>query len=113
MDGRATDHALAALVDRLRGDLGPDYFVEVRHWEDLAATGLGRPDDPRFLVYLDARDPQHVYVECEIPPADENADFPYDLAGSGTYSDYRQILGIVRDHLARLLSPLTVRARAG
>jgi hypothetical protein len=60
---------LIALVDRLRRDLGQGYFIEVPHWDsDRAAIGLGRPDDPRFLVYLAVQaDNCEVYVECEIP----------------------------------------------
>ena len=53
MDGASKSPGVAALLGRLRGDLGQDYFVEVPHWDvDQTAIGLGRPDDPRFLVYL-------------------------------------------------------------
>jgi hypothetical protein len=103
MDGVPKVPALVALIDRLRHDLGPRYFIEVPHWDgDLTATGLGRPDDPRFLVYLAVQPgSREVYFECEIPSADDTAGALYDVAGSGSHADYRQILDIVRNHLDR------------
>jgi hypothetical protein len=92
-----------ALVDRLQRDLGHDYFVEVPHWDsDRTAVGLGRPDDPRYLVYLAVQaDNREVHVECEIPAPDDAAGIPYEVAASGDYADYEQLLRIVRSHLAR------------
>lgn len=44
---------LAALVDRLRSDLGDNYFTKVPYWDgDQTAIGLASPADLRFLVYL-------------------------------------------------------------
>ena len=94
---------VAALVERLRGDLGAGYFTEVPHWDDnLAAIGLASPADPRVLVYLcvmpGAAD---AYLECELPASRDDPDEPpYEVASSGSYTDYGQILSIVRDHLA-------------
>jgi hypothetical protein len=94
---------LAALVDRLRGDLGDDYFVEVPHWDgDQAAIGLGNPADPRFLVYLSVQPADAaVYLECEVPAGHDASDVPYEVASSGVYTGYGQILSIIRSHLAR------------
>ena len=105
MDGAPKSPALLALVNHLRDDLGQGYFIEVPHWDgDRTAVGLGRPDDPRFLVYLSVPpDSQEIYLESEIPAADDSAGVPYDVVGSGSYSDYHQILGIIRKHLSRLL----------
>lgn len=102
MDGTSKSPALVALVDHLRHDLGPEYFIEVPHWDgDRIAIGLGRPDDPRFLVYLSVQPgSREVYIECETPAAVDTAGMPYNVADSGSYADYRQILGIVRNHLA-------------
>jgi hypothetical protein len=93
---------LAALVDRLRGDLGDDYFTEVPHWDgDQTAIGLGSPADPRFLVYLSLQPGDTVaYLECERPAGEDAPDVPYEVASSGPYADYAQILGIIRHHLA-------------
>jgi hypothetical protein len=101
MDGESKLPALVALIDRLRHDLGQQYFIEVPYWDgDRTAIGLGRPDDPRFLVYLAVQpESREVYIECEIPAADDSGGVPYDVAGSGSYAVYHQILGIVRDHL--------------
>ena len=103
MDGTPKSPDLMALVERLRRDLGRDYFVEVPHWnDDQTAIGLGRPDDPRFLVYLSMQSgSREVYVECEIPAPDDVAEIPYEVAVSGDYVDYEQILGVVKSHLAR------------
>lgn len=55
MDKASKSPGVAALLGRLRQDLGQDYFVEVPHWNgDRTAIGLGRPGDPGFLVYLSA-----------------------------------------------------------
>jgi hypothetical protein len=94
---------VAALVDRLRGDLGAGYFTEVPHWDgDLAAIGLASPADLRVLVYLcvmpGAAD---VFLECELPASRDEPDELYEVASSGSYTDYGQILSTVRDHLAR------------
>jgi hypothetical protein len=93
---------LAALVDRLRGDLGDGYFAEVPHWdEDQTAIGLGNPADPRFLVYLSKQSGvDATYLECEVPPGSDAPDRLYEVADSGIYTDYGQILAIVRAHLA-------------
>lgn len=93
--------ALLALISRLHGDLGHDYFVEVPDWDaDLTAIGLGRPDDPSFLVYLSVwPDGGEVYVECEAPALDDP--LGYDAVYSARNAGYEQILGIVRSHLAR------------
>jgi hypothetical protein len=40
-------------------------------------------------------------IVCEIPSADDTADALYDVAGSGSHADYRQIPDIVRNHLDR------------
>ena len=103
VDGTSKSLRLLALVDRLRHDLGQDYFVEVPHWDsDQAAIGLGRPDDPRFLVYLSAQpDGCEIYVECEVPASDDNLGVPYEVALSGDYAEYDQVFDIVRSHLAR------------
>jgi hypothetical protein len=92
---------LAALVGRLRSDLGDNYFAEVPYWDgDQAAIGLGNPADPRFLVYLSLQPGDAtVYMECERPAGEDAPDVPYEVAGSGLYTDYRQILGIIRQHL--------------
>jgi hypothetical protein len=73
----------------------------VPYWDgDLVAVGLGRSDDPRYLVYLAVSpgSPQ-VYIECEEPPKD--SDFLYRVAGSGMYDSYVQVQRIVRQHLTR------------
>jgi hypothetical protein len=103
MEGPSKSPGLAALLSRLRRDLGQDYFVELPHWDgDRTAIGLGQPGDPRFLVYLSVQPDGHeVYVECEIPPEDDTGGVPYEVASSGGYSDYEQVLGIIRTHLAR------------
>jgi hypothetical protein len=103
MDKGSKSPGVAALMGQLRQDLGQDYFVEVPHWNgDRTAIGLGRPDDPRFLIYLSMQPGSHdVYMECEIPPDDDAADVPYEVTASGNYTDYEQILDIVRTHLAR------------
>jgi hypothetical protein len=103
VDCAAKSPRLVALVDCLRHDLGQDYFVEVPHRDsDQAAIGLGRPDDPRFLVYLSVQaDGREVYVECEIPVSDDNLGVPYEVTVSGDYAGYHQVLYIVRSHLAR------------
>jgi hypothetical protein len=46
-------------------------------------------------------DSREVYIECEIPAADDTAGVPYDVAGSESHTDYRQIPGIARRHLGR------------
>jgi hypothetical protein len=43
---------------------------------------------------------REVFAECEIPAADDSAGVPYEVADSGSYADYHQVLGIVRDHLS-------------
>jgi hypothetical protein len=93
---------LAALVDRLRGDLGDDFFVEVRHWDDdQSAIGLGNPSDPRFLVYMSVQPGEAAaYLECEVPAGRDTSGVPYDVASSGMHAGYGQILAIVRNHLA-------------
>jgi hypothetical protein len=103
MDRASKSPGLVALVDRLRSDLGQDYFIEAPHWDgDSTAIGLGQPGDPRFLIYLSVQpDGSEVNVECEVPAEDGAAGMPYDVVGSGHYADYEQILGVVRDHLAR------------
>lgn len=80
-----------------------DVFVEVPHWDgDQAAIGLGNPADPRFLVYLSVQPGDTAaYLECEVPAAQDASDVPYDAASSGVYTDYRQILAVIRNHLAR------------
>ncbi len=90
-------------MDRLRSDLGDGYFVEVPHWDgDQTAIGLGNPADPRFLVYLSVQPAgAAVYVECEVPAGHDAPDVPYEVASSGVHTDYGQILGIIRNHLAR------------
>jgi hypothetical protein len=94
---------LAELVDRLRSDLGGDYFSEVPYWDgDQTAVGLANPADPRFLVYLSLQPGDTAaYLECELPAGQSTPDFPYEVASSGVYTDYGQILGIIRSHLAR------------
>lgn len=94
---------LTALVDRLRGDLGDDSFTEVPHWDgDQTAIGLGNPADLRFLVYLSVQPGDAaVYLECERPAGQDAPDVPYEVASSGMYTDYAQILSIIRHHLAR------------
>ena len=103
MDGASKSPGVAALLGRLRGDLGQDYFVEVPHWDgDRTAIGLGRTDDPRFLVYLSVQPDSHeIYMECEVPAEDEATGVPYEVTASGDYTDYEQVLGIIRTHLAR------------
>jgi len=103
VDGTSKSLRLLAIVDRLRHDLGHDYFIEVPHWDsDRAAIGLGRPDDLRFLVYLAVQpDGCEIYVECEVPATDDNLGVPYKVALSGDYAEYGQVLDIVRSHLAR------------
>lgn len=93
---------LTALVNRLRSDLGDDYFAEVQHWDgDQTAIGLGNPANPHFLVYLSLHPGDAaVYVECERPATKNAPDMPYEVASSGLYTGYGQILSIVRDHLA-------------
>ena len=93
---------LAALVDRLRSDLGDDYFTEVPYWDaDQAAAGLGNPADLRFLVYLSVQPGDTaVFLECERPAGQDAPDAPYEVASSGTYTDYGQVLDIIRRHLA-------------
>jgi hypothetical protein len=61
-------------------------LVEVPLWDgDRTAIGLGRPDDPRFLVYQSVLlDSHEVYAECEIPPEDDAVDLPYEVARSGS-----------------------------
>ena len=102
MDRTSKTPGVVVLVDRLRCDLGQDYFVEVPHWDgEPMAIGLARPDDHRFLVYLSVHENGcEVYVECEIPASDDTAAL-YEVGVSGDYADYQQILGIVRSHLAR------------
>jgi hypothetical protein len=93
---------LAALVERLSSDLGDGYFVELPHWDaDRTAIGLGNPADPRFLVYLSVQPGDAaVFIQCEVPAGHDVPDVPYDVASSGVYTDYQQILGVIRDHLA-------------
>jgi hypothetical protein len=93
---------VAALVKRLQGDLGGGYFTEVPHWDgDQAAVGLASPADPRVLVYLSVLPGDAaVYLECERPAGQDTPDVPYEVASSGTYTDYGQILSIIRHHLA-------------
>ena len=66
---------LAALVDRLRSDLGDD---EVPHWDiDQTAIGLGNPADLRFLVYMSMQPVDaDVYLECEVPAGHDASDVP-------------------------------------
>jgi hypothetical protein len=94
---------LAALVDRLRGDLGDDHFVEVPHWDsDQSAIGLGNPADPRFLVYLSVQPGDTAaYLECEVPAGHDASGVQYDVVSSGVHADYGQILEVIRGHLAR------------
>jgi hypothetical protein len=75
MDGVSKLPALVALIDHLRHDLGQEYFIEVPYWDgDRTAIGLGKPDDPRFLVYLSVQPgSREVSAEWEIPPADNTA----------------------------------------
>jgi len=106
------DPALTDLVERLRRDLGADYFVLADHWEgDLLATGLGRPDDPTVLVYiamqLDATDdgPDYrllgsLFYECELPTADGL----YEVPDRGDGVGYPEVLAAVSNHLAPLAS---------
>ena len=93
---------LAALVDRLRSDLGDNYFTKVPYWDgDQTAIGLASPADLRFLVYLSVQPGDAaLYLECERPPGQDAPDAPYEVASSGTYTDYGQILGVIRHHLA-------------
>ena len=103
MPGSPKSADLAALVDRLRGDLGDDYFIEVPHWDgDQTAIGLGNPADLGFLVYLSVQPGDTAaYLECEVPAGHDASGVPYDVASSGMYTDYGQILIIIRNHLAR------------
>ena len=42
-----------------------------------------------------------VYLECELPTSRDDPDeLPYEVASSGSDTDYGQILSTVRDHLA-------------
>ena len=90
-------------MDRLRSDLGDDYFAEVPHWDsDQTAIGLGNPADPRYLVYVSLQPGDSAaYLECERPAGENASDVPYEVASSGLYTDYGQILGIIRHHLAQ------------
>jgi hypothetical protein len=102
------DPVLIDVVERLRNDLGPDFFVIVDHWrDDPIAVGLARPDDFAVLVYvtlqLDSTDdgPEYklldsLYYECELPTADGQ----YDVADRGDGVGYGQVLKAVRTHLA-------------
>jgi hypothetical protein len=103
MPGSPKSADLAALVGRLRSDLGDDYFVEVPHWDsDQTAIGLGNPADPRFLVYLSVQPGDSAaYLECEVPAGRGASDVPYDVTSSGVYADYGQILTVIKNHLAR------------
>ena len=103
MPGSPKSADLAALVDRLRDDLGDDYFVEVPHWDgDQTAIGLGNPADPRFLVYVSVRRGEAAaYLECEVPAGHDASDVSYDVVSAGVYTDYGQILAIIQNHLAR------------
>jgi hypothetical protein len=94
---------LAVIVDRLRSDLGDDYFTEVPYWDsDQTAVGLAAPADLRFLVYLSLQPGDAaVYLECERPAGQDAPDAPYEVASSGMYIDYGEILGVIRHHLAR------------
>ena len=110
--GTSKDPALIALVERLRTDLGADYFVLADHWEgDPLAIGLGRPDDPRVLIYialqLDPTDdtPDYrllgtLFYERERPTADGL----YDVPDRGDGVGYAEVLAAVSRHLAPLAS---------
>lgn len=103
MEGMSKSPGLVAFAGRLRCDLGQDYFVEVSHWDgDRAAIGLCRPDHPRCLACLSVLAVGcEVYLECEIPASDDAGDVPCEVAASGDFADYEQIIGIVRSCLAR------------
>jgi hypothetical protein len=41
------------------------------------------------------------YLEREVPAGHDASGVPYDVTSSGVHADYRQILAIIRNHLAR------------
>jgi hypothetical protein len=104
--------ALGEVVQRLRQDLGGNYFAVVDYWEDdLLATGLARPDDSTVFVYVALQlDPDSLqderqattrlasgyYFECEVVSA--NGESKVVDQGSGV--GYLELLDAVRVHLA-------------
>jgi hypothetical protein len=103
MTGQPKSRGVAALVDRLQSDLGDGYFTEVPYWDgDETAIGLASPADLRVLVYLSIMPGDAaVFLQCERPAGrDDDPDVPYEVASSGSYTDYGQVLNIVRHHLA-------------
>jgi len=97
----AKDPALRAVLSRLRADLGDGYFVEVPHWDaDLVAIGLGRPDDPRVLVYVAvALDGSGLYVECEEPATHDPDGTEYRVTFEASGLDYGAVRDTVLTHL--------------
>jgi hypothetical protein len=90
------DPRLVAVVERLREDLGSDYFVPVDHWDgDRLAIGLTKPDAPGVLVYVAvALDSDDLFFVCEVPAAEL-----YEVTSSQERAGYGDVLSAVAGHL--------------
>ncbi len=95
------DPAILAVLDRLWSRLGPDAFVLADHWEsDQCAVGIASRRNPGVLVYLscyeEALDRFGYELELPAPPS---ADFPYQVAGTGSGVSFEELAGVVARHL--------------
>lgn len=103
MTSRPQKHdLLQRAVASLHRRFGASAFVIVDHWEgDEFAIGIASPRDPRVLAHVavDPDDPEHFFVELELPPQGIT-DIPYTPAGSFDRLTESGMAELIAEHLS-------------
>ena len=92
--------SIAALLDRLRAELGPDSFIVVDHWEGaLCAIGVAAPGDRQRLMYISTFPPEDQGFTVEREVASAAAALPYKSEGLVEVPTYALLVDALREHL--------------